>query len=96
MLGRWGFVTTNSLTQGDQPARIFPAVFKNGWRIRFAHRTFAWTSEAPDAAGVHCVILGFDRHESSTARLFSYATPKGAPQESPVQSINPYLVEGPK
>ncbi|WP_430754434.1 DNA methyltransferase [Micrococcus luteus] len=96
VLGRWGFVTTNSLTQGDQPARIFPAVFKNGWRIRFAHRTFAWTSEAPDAAGVHCAILGFDRHESSTARLFSYATPKGAPQESPVQSINPYLVEGPE
>lgn len=94
VLGRWGFVTTNSLTQGDQPARIFPAIFKNGWRIRFAHRTFAWTSEAPDAAGVHCVILGFDRHESSTARLFSYTTPKGAPQESPVQSINPYLVEG--
>ncbi|MFD5329399.1 DNA methyltransferase [Streptomyces sp. NPDC127092] len=96
VLGRWGFVTTNSLTQGDQPARIFPAVFKHGWRIRFAHRTFAWTSEAPDAAGVHCVILGFDRQESSTPRLFSYATPKGAPQESPATSINPYLVEGPE
>lgn len=94
--GRWGFVTTNSLTQGDQPARIFPTVFKHGWRIRFAHRTFAWTSEAPDAAGVHCVILGFDRQESSTPRLFSYATPKGAPQESPATSINPYLVEGPE
>ncbi|MCT2089733.1 class I SAM-dependent DNA methyltransferase [Micrococcus terreus] len=93
--GRWGFVSTNSITQGDQPARVFPAVFGGGWRIRFAHRTFSWSSEAPDAAAVHCVIIGFDRDVASAARLFSYIKAKGEPTESPARTINAYLVDGP-
>ena len=62
--GRFAFVTTNSITQGDQVPRLFAPIFNAGWRIRFAHRTFVWDSEAPGKAAVHCVIVGFDRaHE---------------------------------
>uniref|UniRef100_UPI0030B83307 DNA methyltransferase n=1 Tax=Brachybacterium alimentarium TaxID=47845 RepID=UPI0030B83307 len=35
--GQWAFVTTNSITQGDQPARLFAPIFDAGWHIKFAH-----------------------------------------------------------
>src|SRR5699024_7697557 len=69
-------------------------IFAAGWRVRFAHRTFAWASEAPGAAGVHCVVVGFDR-STGKARLFSYPDLRGEAIESPARSINGYLVDGP-
>ncbi|MDA2889838.1 class I SAM-dependent DNA methyltransferase [Mycolicibacterium sp. BiH015] len=95
--GRFAFVSTNSITQGDQTHRVFGPIFEAGWRIRFAHRTFAWTSEAPNAAVVHCVIVGFDRGGSGTPApvIYTYATPRGAPAASPAKNINGYLLDGP-
>ncbi|MDQ0095019.1 class I SAM-dependent DNA methyltransferase [Paeniglutamicibacter psychrophenolicus] len=95
MGGRWAFVSTNSIVQGDQPARIFASVFQAGWRIRFAHRTFAWTSEATNAASVHCVIIGFDREKNPPGRIFTYDDLRGIPLETPAATINAYLVDGP-
>lgn len=93
--GRWAFVSTNSIVQGEPVPALFGPVFSAGWRIRFAHRTFAWTSEAPGAAAVHCVVIGFDRATKPPARLFSYTDLRGAPEEQPVRAINGYLVDGP-
>ncbi|MCL1898648.1 MAG: class I SAM-dependent DNA methyltransferase, partial [Micrococcales bacterium] len=45
--GEFAFVSTNSITQGEPVPALFSPVFGAGWRIKFAHRTFAWTSEAP-------------------------------------------------
>ena len=59
--GRFAFVSTNSVALGQPVAALFRPLFDAGWRIRFAHQTFAWSSEAPGAAAVHCVIIGFDR-----------------------------------
>ena len=59
--GRFAFVSTNSIAQGAPVAALFRPLLEGGWRIRFAHQTFAWTSEAPGAAAVHCVITGFAR-----------------------------------
>lgn len=92
--GRWAFVSTNSVTQGDQVPRLFGPVFRGGWRIKFAHRTFAWASEASGAAAVHCNIIGFHR-ENCAARLFDYKDPWSQPQEVEASSINGYLVDGP-
>lgn len=92
--GRWAFVSTNSVMQGDQVPRLFGPVFRAGWRIKFAHRTFAWTSEASGRAAVHCNIIGFDRG-GGKARLFEYATPWSEPVELVASSINGYLVDGP-
>lgn len=94
--GRWAFVSTNSITQGDQAARVFKAVFDAKWRIRFGHRTFAWSSEAPGAAAVHCVIVGFDRQKTPAARLFNYPDLRGEPLEEQAASVNAYLVDGPR
>ncbi|MDN6457242.1 MAG: SAM-dependent methyltransferase [Yaniella sp.] len=94
--GSFAFVTTNSITQGDQVPRLFGPIFKAGWRIRFAHRTFAWDSEAPGKAAVHCVIIGFDRAHEPRPQLWDYAQAKGEPLVQTVErGINAYLVDGP-
>ncbi|PZO68445.1 MAG: class I SAM-dependent DNA methyltransferase [Kocuria palustris] len=93
--GRFAFVTTNSITQGQQVAALFGALLESGWTVLFAHRTFTWTSEAANAAAVHCVIVGMGKEASSSRPLFSYRASTGAPQMQPVSRINPYLVEGP-
>ena len=96
--GRFAFVSTNSIAQGAPVPALFRPLLEGGWRIRFAHQTFAWTSEAPGAAAVHCVITGFDRgapHEKARPMLFTYSDLKAQPEALPVKHINPYLVEGP-
>ena len=96
--GRFAFVSTNSIAQGAPVPALFRPLLEGGWRIRFAHQTFAWTSEAPGAAAVHCVITGFDRgapHEKARPVLFTYSSLKAQPEALPVDHINPYLVEGP-
>jgi hypothetical protein len=93
--GRWAFVSTNSITQGEPVPSLFGPVMAAGWRIRFAHRTFAWTSEAPGAAAVHCTIVGFDKSNNPPARLFSYADLRGIAFEQSAKIINGYLVDGP-
>lgn len=94
--GEWAFVTTNSIVQGDQPARLFAPIFEAGWRIKFAHRTFQWDSEAPGKAAVHCVIIGFTRDLAAKPRLFEYAHVRAEVHEvAGVKTINGYLVDGP-
>ncbi len=76
--GRWkppriGFVATNSITQGEQVAQLWPLLFERyGLEIAFAHRTFARMSDARGKAHVHCVIIGLTRRddEPKEKRLF--------------------------
>lgn len=100
--GRFAFVSTNSIAQGQPVPALFGPLFNAGWRIRFAHRTFAWTSEAPGAAAVHCIITGFDRQTKGAngqyrtpTRVFSYTHVKADPVEHETHNLNAYLVEGP-
>lgn len=93
--GRWAFVTTNSISQGTAPASLFGPLARDGWSIKFAHRTFGWTSEASGQAAVHCVIVGFARVRKGKPRLFDYPTLTGSPIEIPAATINAYLVDGP-
>lgn len=93
--GEFAFVSTNSITQGEPVPALFGPVFEQGWRIKFAHRTFAWTSEAPGAAAVHCVIVGFDKHSRKAAWLYDYETLRGEPTRHAVTNqINAYLADG--
>ena len=94
--GEFAYVATNSIAQGDQVPRLFGPIFMAGWRIKFAHRTFAWTSEAPGQASVHCVIVGFTKNETGRGRLWDYDSPKAAPAPVVVTTgINAYLIDGP-
>jgi len=93
---RIAFVATNSITQGEQVAQLWPLIFDRcGLEIAFAHRTFAWGSEARGAAHVHVVIIGLDRRANARPerRLFSYSEPKGDPVESRHAALSPYLFD---
>lgn len=93
--GRFAFVTTNSITQGDPVPHLFGPIFDAGWVIKFAHRTFPWTSEAVGKAAVHCVIVGFTTDMAGAQpRLFDHPA-TGPVIESKVATINGYLVDGP-
>jgi len=94
--GCCAFVSTNSITQGEQARTMVPILTKSGYEIDFAHRTFRWTSEAPSAAAVHVVIVGFSPGgQAKKKRLFDYPDIKGEPKEIPAKHINFYLVDGP-
>ena len=93
---RIGFVATNSITQGEQVAQLWPALFNRyNLEIAFVHRTFAWGSDARGMAHVHVVIIGLcDRKSiSSGRRLFTYQTSTEAPHEIQVSAISPYLID---
>lgn len=93
--GRFAFVSTNSIAQGQPVPALFGPLFAAGWRIRFAHQTFPWESEAPGMAHVHCVITGYDKRESSPALLYSYEGQGEEPAARPVKFINAYLLNAP-
>ena len=63
--------------------------------ISFAHRTFAWGSDARGKAHVHVVIIGLAKRDDvpRQKRLFSYETPKSDPQQSQHTSLSPYLFD---
>jgi len=91
-----GFVATNSITQGEQVAELWPLLFERyNFEIAYAHRTFAWESEARGKAHVHVVIIGLTKRENVPAskRLFDYANINGNPTETKVKVISPYLFD---
>ena len=93
---RIGFVATNSITQGEQVAQLWPVLFDRcGLEIAFAHRTFAWGSDARGKAHVHVVIIGLDSHEAvpNRKRLFSYPNVNSDPEESRHAVLSPYLFD---
>lgn len=90
------FVATNSITQGEQVAQLWPLLFERfGLEITFAHRTFEWLSDARGRAHVHCVIIGLTNRENEPKekRLFSYVDVDGDPVESRHTSLSPYLFD---
>lgn len=88
---RTAFVSTNSITQGEQVAGVWKPLYDRfGIHIDFAHRTFRWDSEASLKAHVHCVIVGFSIAENTAEKwLFDNGTNKA------VKNINPFLVDAP-
>ena len=68
-----GFVSTNSITQGEQVGVLWNALFQQfGVKIHFGHRTFTWASEARGKAHVHVVIMGFANFDTANKRLYDY------------------------
>jgi hypothetical protein len=90
---RCAFVSTNSITQGEQVGVLWPELYRLGVVIQFAHRTFKWSNEARGNAAVHCVIIGFGLTEPTARRLFDYEHLTSVAHESIAQNINPYLVD---
>ena len=92
----FAFVSTNSVSQGEQVAELWPQLFRKfNLEIFFAYQTFAWGSEARGKANVHVVVIGACNHSLAPAakRLFEYEDIKGNPTEVVVERISPYLFD---
>lgn len=92
---RTAFVSTNSITQGEQVATVWKPLYDRfGIHIDFAWRTFIWNSESNEKAHVHCVIIGFsvDGYMQNKNDKSIYLS------ENNIQftnNINPFLLDGP-
>ena len=85
------FVSTNSITQGEQVAGVWKPLYERfNIHIDFAHKTFRWDSEVSIKAHVHCVIVGFSAFDNKREKyLFDNGNQKAA------KNINPFLVDAP-
>lgn len=80
------FVSTNSITQGDQVSPIWKNLYINyNIEICFAYKTFKWTSEASKSAAVYCTIIGFTCFKNERKYLYDGA------RKITVENISPYL-----
>lgn len=87
---KYAFVTTNSISQGEQVAMLWKPIFDLGLEIFFARTSFKWSNNAKYNAAVIVAIIGVSNKSTEIKRLFSEATLS----EKKVVSINPYLSEG--
>jgi len=93
---RAAFVSTNSVSQGEQCGILWKEMFRRAQPvIMFAHRTFPWESEARGRAHVHVVIIGFSLVNGNNKRIFEYENGAAEPTVVKASRINPYLVDGP-
>ena len=93
---RVAFVSTNSITQGEQVGILWRALASRApLQIHFAHQTFRWSNEASGKAHVYCVIIGFAAFAPTSQTLFVYEDINGAAHATPASQINAYLVDAP-
>lgn len=84
------FVSTNSITQGEQVPILWRQLYAKNVHIDYAHRTFRWDSEASIKAHVHCVIVGFSiGYSDFPKKIFT------ADRVVDANNISPYLVDAP-
>jgi type I restriction-modification system DNA methylase subunit len=90
------FVSTNSITQGEQVAVLWQPLVQAGVHIHFAHRTFKWSNEGSSVAAVHCVIVGFGMEKPKKCSLWDYRDDITA-ETKPLRTrrLNAYLVDAP-
>ncbi|MBR5451362.1 MAG: class I SAM-dependent DNA methyltransferase, partial [Methanocorpusculum sp.] len=90
---RTAFVSTNSITQGEQVASVWKPLYELfGVTINFGYRTFKWSNEAKGKAAVHCVIIGFDTVGDINSLRFIFDE-EG--EKHVAKNISPYLIDMP-
>lgn len=87
--GAYAFVTTNSLTQGEQVSLLWPKLFDYKVHIHFGHKAFKWRNDAKNTSAVTVVIIGIVNN-SDTRRCELYSQTF---MTEPAQ-ISPYLTPG--
>jgi hypothetical protein len=84
----FAFVSTSSISEGEQVAHLWSRLYSSGCHINFAHQGFKWRNNASNNAVVQCVIIGVSRARPSKCRLYEGETKRM------VDSISPYLIAG--
>jgi hypothetical protein len=85
--GKYAFVTTNSITQGEQIGLLWPLILNKEQEIEFAHQSFKWTNNAKGNAGVSVVIIGIRNNEIADKYLYNQNLKQS------VKNISPYLTD---
>ncbi len=91
---RCAFVSTNSISQGEQVGVLWSHLFQQRLKIHFAHRTFVWHNEAGGKAHVHVIIIGFGVTDTTRKQLFDYDVSGKQFVESGTADLSPYLIVG--
>ncbi|MCL2119847.1 MAG: hypothetical protein FWH27_15630, partial [Planctomycetaceae bacterium] len=86
---RAAFVSTNSITQGEQVAILWKPLMERGVSIHFGYRTFKWSNEAKGKAALHCVIIGFGITPNKNPKAIF----ENDGTKTVVTTINPYLID---
>jgi hypothetical protein len=88
------FVSTNSITQGEQVGTLWNHLFRRfGIKIHFGYRTFKWKSESRGEAHVHVVIIGFGSSDREGKKIYE-THEDGHLSVANATNISPYLVQG--
>jgi hypothetical protein len=86
----FAFVSTSSISEGEQVADLWSRLYGDGCHIIFAHQGFKWRNNASNNAVVQCVIIGVGRSKPTRCALYEEGTKRE------VESISPYLIAGPE
>ena len=95
------FVSTNSITQGQQALTVWKTLIDAGVKINFAYTTFKWKSKSDKMAAVHCVIIGFAMKSRRKKTIYLTKIIKDGLFEEekiftiPAKNINAYLIDAP-
>lgn len=88
--GTFAFVSTSSISEGEQVAHLWSQLYAEGCHISFAHQGFKWRNNASHNAVVQCVIIGVTRTKPARCALYDGETKRD------VECISPYLISGPE
>jgi hypothetical protein len=84
----FAFVSTSSISEGEQVAHLWSRLYGAGCHIHFAHQGFKWRNNASSNAVVQCVIIGIGKPKIARCALYDGETRRE------VDSISPYLISG--
>jgi len=84
----FAFVSTSSISEGEQVAHLWSRLYGAGCHIVFAHQGFKWGNNASKNAVVQCVIIGVGTASRTRCALYEGDTKRE------VDSISPYLISG--
>ena len=84
---KYAFVTTNSISQGEQVAMLWKPIFDLGLEIFYARTSFKWSNNAKYNAAVTVAIIGVGNKNNTQKLLFNEQENKAYK----VDNINPYL-----
>jgi hypothetical protein len=94
MEGRYAFVSTNSICQGEHVPILWPIIYKNKMDICFAYTSFKWANLASHNAGVTVVIVGVDSFDVKSGKKIFHVDKNGESISREVDNINAYLIPG--
>lgn len=83
---KYAFVSTNSITQGEQVGLLWPNILQHNLQIQFAYQSFKWINNAKGQAAVIVVIIGISSSNNSSKKLYKDV------QLVKCDNINPYLI----